>query len=301
MANDTKSANEGAFAERLCMVEQVFRALPPLGSPDYIEQISRAPTSELPPEVLARALRQLPPESAGFEATHARLLRRKGKKWEYFVPLMNRAERLSIGVHDHEDVLQEAFIRIIETLLTERGAFAERAWHTFCLHEASDVWRERFGRRGQKANKEVAGASGRTDDDGDGKGDSPGDVSGLKGLPQWHVALRKDKSERIEQMVQEVVESIPDEFVRKVATSAWCSDVPVKVSGTAKGDVLILTEVFPGKSRHQIQRALRQAKSQLAAALLADKDNDWSPAIHALLEYEKGGAPKKTERKEKNQ
>jgi hypothetical protein len=102
-------------------------------------------------------------------------------------------------------------------------------------------------------------------------------------------------------MARKVVKAIPDEFVREVASRAWFSDVPVKLSGTPKPGTLILTEVFTGKSRHQIQRALRQAKTQLAAALLADKDVEWSSEIQALLEFEKGGAPKKTTRKEKTQ
>jgi hypothetical protein len=46
---------------------------------------------------------------------------------------------------------------------------------------------------------------------------------------------------------------------------------------------------------------LRQAKTQLAAALLADKDVEWSSEIQAFLEFEKGGASKKTSRKEKTQ
>ena len=56
MANDLNLASEGQLAERFRAVEQVFRALPPLGSPQYIEHISSATARELPPEVLARAL-----------------------------------------------------------------------------------------------------------------------------------------------------------------------------------------------------------------------------------------------------
>ena len=104
MANDTSSASEGPLADRLRTVEQVFRALPPLGSAQYIEHISSATARELPPEVLARALRQLPTNSAGFDATWARLTRRQGKRWEYFLPVMAQARRMAVGVHDHDDV-----------------------------------------------------------------------------------------------------------------------------------------------------------------------------------------------------
>src|SRR5216683_6292795 len=87
-------------------VEEVFQALPPLGSDAYVEHISKATAKELPPEVLARALRQLPPESAGYEATLERLLRRKGKGWEYFGALVAKARRMVVGTHDHQDVVQ---------------------------------------------------------------------------------------------------------------------------------------------------------------------------------------------------
>lgn len=300
MANDTSSASEEPLANRLRTVEQVFRALPPLGSPQYIEHISSATARELPPEVLARALRQLPTNSAGFDATWARLTRRQGKRWEYFLPVTAQARRMAVGVHDHEDVMQDAFRRILETLPTERGDLAERAWHSFCRREATEAWRDRFGRRGERVPREDAVEIGQlTEAEG---GEKPSEeVFDIEDLPPWHVVIHNDNSERIERMARKVVKAIPDEFVREVASRAWFSDVPVKLSGTPKPETLILTEVFTGKSRHQIQRALRQAKTQLAAALLAEEDVEWSSEIQALLEFEKGGAPKKTTRKEKTQ
>lgn len=297
MAKDTSITTEEAGA-RVHRLEEVFLALPPLGSPEYIEHISKVTAEELPPEVLARALRQLPSNSAGFNATLARLLQRNGQKWEYFLPLMSKARRMRVGVHDDEDVMQDAFSRILEVLPTQRGEFAERAWHSFCLREAADAWRGRFGRRGERIHKEQPVESGESVDSEDGE-ESPEDVFDAVDVPPWHVLVREDNSERIERMARKVVEEIPDEFVREVASLAWFSDMPAKVSGTAKPGLVILTEVFPGKSRHQIQRALRQAKSQLAAALRADKDVDWSSEIQALFESEKESAPKKSARKEK--
>ena len=299
MANDTSSASEGPLVDRLRTVEQVFRALPPLGSPQYIERISSATARELPPEVLARALRQLPTKSAGFDATWARLTRRQGKRWEYFLPVMAQARRMAVGVHDRDDVMQDAFRRILKTLPTERGELAERAWHSFCRRETTEAWRDRFGRRGERVPKEEAVESGQlTETEG---GEKPEEVFDIEDLPPWHVVIRNDNSERIERMARQVVEAIPDEFVREVASRAWFSDVPVKLSGTPNPGTLTLTEIFTGKTRHQIHRALRQAKTQLAAALLSDKDVEWSSEIQALLEFEKGGAPKKTTRKEKTQ
>jgi len=299
MSKDTNSASKVAGAARLLSVEQVFRALPPFGSPEYIEHITKATATELPPEVLARALRQLPPTSDGFAATLERLMRRKGKGWEYFGPLMAKARRRKVVGHDHEDVMHDALLRIIKILPTQRGEFAEHAWHSFCLREASDAWRERFGRRDERIPKEEPVSSGQSVELEE-AGESPEAVFDTEDLPPWHIQLRDDNSERIELMAQEVIEKLPDEFVRNVAKRVWFADQRPKVSGTKSGKAT-LTDEFPGKTRHQIQRALRQAKSQLAATLLADAKVDWSKEIEALLKTERDGAPKKSVRKEKKQ
>jgi hypothetical protein len=133
MSKNNSRNNEGASAGDKTAVDEVFQALPPLGSDDYINHISNADRRELPPEVLARALRQLPPTSPAYEATFARLFRRTGKTWEYFRPLADNARRMAVGTHDYEDVLQDAFKRILETLPTKRGRHQPEPVLLVCL------------------------------------------------------------------------------------------------------------------------------------------------------------------------
>ncbi|SRR5712692_7320975 len=76
--------------------EAIFQALPPLGSDEYLAHIRSAPFPDLPPEVLARAFRQLPPQSEASKATLERLLlRRSDGSWDYVGPLVRYARRRS--------------------------------------------------------------------------------------------------------------------------------------------------------------------------------------------------------------
>src|SRR5688500_8638638 len=108
MSKNNSLENETNNAGDKSSIDDVFQALPPLGSNDYINHISNADMRELPPEVLARALRQLPPTSPASDATLARLFRRTGKTWDYFRPLAAKARRMAVGTHDYEDVLHDA-------------------------------------------------------------------------------------------------------------------------------------------------------------------------------------------------
>jgi DNA-directed RNA polymerase specialized sigma24 family protein len=302
MSKNSSKSNKMAGGNDKRTIDEIFQALPPLGSDDYVAHISSADKRELPPEVLARALRQLPPTSPAFEATLTRLLRRTGKTWEYFRPLMAKARRMAVGTHDYEDVLQDALGRICQILPTNRGELSETAWHAFCRREADDAWRERFGRRGERLPKEDAVGAGEVDGEADNEeqaDDSPEKVLECEVLPSWHVKLVDGNNERIEQTARMIVDNMPDGFVRDVAERAWFEDMRPKISGTAKGDAVPLTDVFPGKSRHQIQRALRQADAQLAAALLGNEEVDWSKEEQGFLERIQG-VPSSAIRKEES-
>lgn len=288
MSKTNSKENETATAGDKSSIDEIFQALPPLGSDDYINHISNANTRELPPEVLARALRQLPPTSPGYEATFARLFRRTGETWEYFRPLTAKARRMAVGTHDYEDVLQDAFRRIFQTLPTNRGDLSETAWHAFCHREAIDAWRERFGRRKERLPKEDAVGAGEIEGEAD-SAEAPEDVFEREVLPPWHVTISGGNKERIEQIARVVLATMPDGFVREVATRAWFQDMRPKISGTAKPGAVPLTDLFPDKSRHQIQRALRQADSQLAAALLADEEIDWNSEEKGFLKEQRDG------------
>jgi DNA-directed RNA polymerase specialized sigma24 family protein len=294
--NKNQTAKGSAGTKTARTNEEVFQALPPLGSDAYIEHISKATTRELPPEVLARALRQLPPKSCGYEATLERLLRRKGKGWDYFGPLVAQARRMVVGTHDHDDVLQDAFTRILQVLPTTRGELSERAWRAFCRREANDAWRARFGRRKERLPKEQAIEAGESVDNGE--DESSEDIFDVANLPPWHVKICEGDSQKIEQMALKVLEEIPDDFVREVASRAWFQNKRPKISGATKADAAPLTTLFPGKSRHQIQRALRHADSQLAAALLANEEIDCTKDAQAFLELRRDGVQTSAVRRE---
>lgn len=262
-------------------VEVAFRGLPVLGSPEYLIHIQQCGIKELPPEALARAFRQLPPESEAAKATLQRLFRRQGALWDYLGPLVAYARRQARKAKrdSYEDLLQDAFLRILTVLPTPRGALAERSWHTYCRRELSDAWRARHGRRGERFPVEEP----FDDENGDRQTAEP---STTGSIARRYSALRSDAAPIIEAIAQRVVEEIPDEFVRAVASRAWFAPKRPKVSGQSKAtepDALPLTAVFPGKSRFQVTRALRQADSQLAAALIAAPDLEWEGGLDSLL------------------
>lgn len=277
MMNDSKGTvrpNLRPGSERL---ESAFGALPPLGTPEYVAYILTANSEALPPEVLARAFRQLPAVSEASKATLERLFRlRPDGKWDYVGLMVSRARR-QYGANDYEDRVQDALKRILQVLPAPRGEFAERAWNSFCLRELADARRERFGRRNERHPNEIS----LEDETG-------GDVlpKGLKALfPQFYVD--PSQAELIEETALRVLSEIPDEFVSAVAAKAWFQDERPKHSGlkglSASGS---LTSLFPEKSRFQIMRAARYADAQLAGALLDEPmlvlDREWQGELEEL-------------------
>jgi hypothetical protein len=131
--------------------------------------------------------------------------------------------------------------------------------------------------------------------------ESPEDVFDVEVLPPWHVKICDGNTERIEETARKVIDSIPDDFVRKVASRAWFENMQPKISGVAKSGAVPLTDFFPGKSRHQIQRALRHAESQLAAALMAHEEIDWAKDAQAFLEKRMDGTQSDAVRREEKQ
>lgn len=266
MAETRVNATE-ATAGDLPLFEQVFRTLPALGSDAYLAHIQSAAASDLPPEVLARVFRQLPLEHTASRPTLDRLLlRRADGSWDYLAPLVAQARRQSkISKHDdHEDVMQDALRRITQTLRTERGAFAEQAWHAYCYHESIEAWRQRYGRRGERLPRER-----QAEFDPEQQEDP---LCLVCEPPAWHGNADPQHVIKIEEILQTVIAQIPDEFIRDLGKATWLARRRPKVSraaGTIR-ETLALTDMFPTKSRDQINRALRQIDAQLAAALLAD-------------------------------
>jgi len=265
-------------------IDEAFQALPPLNSDDYLAYIRSAPSMCLPPEVLVRAFRQLPPVGEASQATLDRLFKRNaGGTWDYCAPMLAKARRLSrLPKHDsYEDLLQEAFQRILRVLLTERGKFAEDSWNAFSCRELSDAWRERYGRRGERFPLEQPFEVNEEDEESD-------PISRISEVPAWHANLSQTQVSLIEGVAQQVLSEIKDEFVRAVANEAWFKNARPNVSGqkTYENSTEPLTARFVGKSRFQIIRALRQADAQLAAALLSHPDlqlsDDWEDLLKTL-------------------
>lgn len=265
-------------------IDDIFQALPPLNSEEYLAYIRSAPSTCLLPEVLVRAFRQIPPGSEASKATLDRLLKRHADDtWDYCGPMLAKARRLSnLPKHDsYEDLLQEAFQRILKVLLTDRGKFAENSWNAFSCRELSDAWRERYGRRGERFPLEQPFDVNEDDEDSD-------PISRIAEAPAWHANLNQTQVSLIEGVAQRVLGEIKDAFVRAVANQAWFKNARPNVSGqkTDEDSEAPLTALFEGKSRFQIIRALRQADAQLAAALLSDPDlelsADWENLLKAI-------------------
>lgn len=274
------------------VLEAAFQALPALGSDEYLAHIENSTPSNLPPEVLVRALRQLPAGSVAWEATFARLVRHRvtfqdGETeihWDYLGPLARHARRQARrGKRDsHGDLLQDALTRIWQVLPTPRGEFAERAWHSFCRRELSDAWRGRHGRRGERFPREESVGLGQVDDE-------PDPLAEIAVTPPWHAVTEPNHVQRIEAVAKRVLDEIPDRFVRSVAEATWFNAERPRVSGRwDKG--ASLTSRFPRKSRYQLMRALDHADAQLAAALRAEPDIEWTADLQSLLRRLAGDA-----------
>jgi len=296
MAKTRVNAAEPAPGE-LPRFEQVFQALPPLGSDAYLAHIQSA-ASELPPEVLARAFRQLPLDHPASRPTFDRLLGRGADgAWDYLKPLVARARRRSkISKHDdHEDILQDALRRIVQTIRTPRGDLAEQAWHAYCLRESTDAWRERYGRRGERLPRETQAEFNPEEGEED-------PLSLVCESPAWHGNADPGLVIKIEEIIRTVISQIPDKYICELATAAWLRGKRPKISriAAAPGEEFALTDLFPGKSRHKLTRDLRKADAQLAAALLADPALRLNPDAVAWLEQIKA-ARKSTARRPKEQ
>jgi hypothetical protein len=269
--NGAKDSTPQSHSER---IKNAFEALPALGTTEYIEYVRTASKDLLPPEVLARAYRQLPSGCQAADATLERLFRRKaGGKWEYLWPLIACAREqyrrsASKGSEDYEDLLQDGVRKILETLPTPRGAFAERGWYTFCRHEFIDAWRKKHGRRGERQVDERPAESEEVESRFSRRN------------------LKPDQVVKIEQIALRVLCELKDEYVRAVAAAVWFESERPEFSrsaGTTRRWEELATS-FPGKNRFHRRRAVRYADAQLAAALLEEPYLDLEPHLQPVLE-----------------
>lgn len=247
------------------MSDEIFGFLPVLGSAEYLQHLRTAPTRDLPPEVLARAYRELAAQGDedACRATLSRLLGEKNGRPEYLRPLLMLATRY-VPPHQHYqealDLYQDAVARILVVLPTEQGRFAERAWTSFCRQRLIDAWRQRQGRRGERLEPARVEAA-----PPDSEGSTDPLERHIEEPPPWHAAVEPDKVAWLEGFLQRTLAKIPDPFIRGVAEDQWLSDRPSPISGGSNGQKP-LTERF-GRSRFQVHRALRCARARLLADL----------------------------------
>lgn len=288
------AATKDAESVDRASIDDLYQRLPRLDSEEYVTYVTTAPRSDLPPEVLARAFRQLPIESEAGRATIGRLFRRIGTKWEYLEPVVKLArdrardmlsEDRGAAADIHEDLLQDALVSIVRVLPTPRGAYAEVAWTAFAFTQFKDTWRQRYGRRGERLDPHRVSVSKSADAEDEDR--DPLDlVSNEQSI--WGAIVTNDQTAEIEATAERVAHGINDPFVRDVALAAWSSNDRPRTSGVAKpGQLPTLQERFPDKSRDQINRALRKADSLLATELLSNRNLTWSDDLRAMLEKQR--------------
>lgn len=257
--------------------ETIFAALPPLDSPEYLHLLDTATASELPAPVLAKSFRQL--ASAGADAAARVTLERlaaSNHREAYLLVVRKLArQRVARGqyAYDAEDLFQEAVKEIVRTLPTERGAFAETNWVTFCKHCFEDGWRSLNGRHGEKIRGERVEA---LTDPASGIVNDPLEVTG--DFIPWHVAVLQSKVPWLEDFVRRTIAEFKDPLMRQVAEDQFSPDPsPISADRTKTGK-LPLTEKL-GVDRYRITRARDRAQAKLFAALIKQKekelDLDW--------------------------
>jgi DNA-directed RNA polymerase specialized sigma24 family protein len=272
--------------------EALFAALPPLGSPDYLEYVSTAPPDALPAQVLVRAYRQLcgAKREDAMRVTLNRLfipanLRRIRRLAKQKVP----AQQAS---HDADDLVQAALTEIVEVLPTERGALAETAWVLFCEQRFADAWRKLFGRDGSKLKIKVGSkrvpityakptpnsvGGSYEGSETEEQPDDPVEATDGSSAP-WHSGFKESDLPAVESIIGEIIASLPDPVMRHVAEDQWGDDQSSIFSGTSEGGKPPLTEQT-GLSRHQLTRLLKNLRARLAGALLANAnikvDTEW--------------------------
>lgn len=245
--------------------EQIFNALPPLGSAEYIRHIQSTPATELPAQVLVRAYRQLPPGEAA-DATLGRLLGYNDRDG-YLTPLFTAAKR-RISRHDAygvDDLVQDAIGEIVVTLGGPRGAGAETAWVSYLTHRMEDAYRKQVGRRGERRPKRAEPVV----DPETGEEHDPIDVAGItRGPVQGNV--EPSDMEWLESFIRRTFARVPNEKMRQVAFLLFEEDA-TPVSSNDPTDTNTLEHRFQ-VSRFTIYRWQRAARALLLAALQSQNE-----------------------------
>jgi hypothetical protein len=248
--------------------DEVFAALPPLGSQEYLQHVRHAPKSELPASVLARAfhvLSQDGPDQAA-QDTLSRLFREKDGKPEYMGWLLYEAQKLlppgQIG-YDAFDLYMETLEQIARALARPSGARAYIGWKSFCYHRLIDARRAHFGKKGQRIEPVHIDPS-TTDQR---TGATVDLLEHPVGVPDWHGSVLPDQEEALWAFVQQRVEEIQNAQVREVTLALHFGPNPVRASGkNSAGKPPALTDQL-GLSIDQINRAKASGEAIIRAAV----------------------------------
>lgn len=252
--------------------EAIYRGLPPLDSPDYLQLLETANPEELPAEVLVRAFRQLwqaEPYSLAATATLERLLVRHEAYYLSRVRSLatKEAARRNNWV-DAEDMVRDVVVKLCGSLRGKMGQHAETNWVAFTVNRFRDVRREYYGKKGAK------GAAERGEYDEDGlslRSDLEALASYTEGAGPRHSGF--DQAARIEALVWETVAKIKDPFLKSVAEDQFGPD-PSPISSRREQDAPKTLSAKLGASRDKVRRALVKARKIVGAALLADRTLD---------------------------
>jgi DNA-directed RNA polymerase specialized sigma24 family protein len=201
------------FETELARCDQVFDALPPLGSDDYVRQIKTTSAINLPPQVLARAFRQLPPGSPAANATLSRLIGEEDEAG-YLAPVLGWARRRLRKRRDMEpeDLVQATRWRIAKTLGSSRGKGAETVWLSYLYQQFIDACRDELGRRAT-TNDDLDFVEPTTDENGE-ELNPLENVSADVVIP-WHGTATSD-TVWLAQFLEQTIEEIADADLRAV-------------------------------------------------------------------------------------
>lgn len=139
---------------------ELYAALPPLLSRDYLAHLRAAGAADLPPQVLVRAYRELraSPQPDAQQAADETLERLLGRDDEYhYLSAVWRLARKHRWQYDHvmsvEDLVQETAMRMVIALDSPKGEFAAQAWVEFSQQVFWDTVDQRFGRHFKRVQR----------------------------------------------------------------------------------------------------------------------------------------------------
>jgi len=247
-------------AERL---EAAYQALPPLGTPEYMAYLGSVSARPIPPEVLARAYRELrrakQDDAAEYTLQYLLRLEDECSGLRQLLPEVRRRHvdrRRDVPV---EDLLVATADQIVRALHTDRGEFATKNWRVFGWQRIVDACRETYGRTGTNTD------TGRLEVD------PTSDEDVWSESPLFDGIARSDEPEsdlrtRLLEFIDEQLEHWTDPTEREVLMNRLSPD-PLPISSKEVGRPTLASRL--GMKRDEVNRADRRARTKLKAIILA--------------------------------